>query len=345
LETTKKFPLLFKSRQFIFKAGWYGPDPEDGSYIYFYEPHEGVISETDISYDNNSFVRGENTGFMKMTPLPGSTSRCEFKVVQRIDACGYVPMWVGKLKLKHSLSTPNELLKKFNKDEELDSQERDDLAQVMKDYTHENYSPEETASIDAIQKLAEAASKDLIPIDSPSHLVTMKRAVIEGDPNSIGYGEVILDASIEDSACTEYIHDRKWLKGFYEDSGGVMKNVFHFGNHCKVVRSIYRAKISGIDDREFRWKFLWQKLDDDNIIVVYEPIDKLDDAWGFPDASSGVVRATSWMLKTFQKFDSVGRIPQTKMTILTHVNLSGNLPAKLVSKKLPGRLMHLDRTR
>ena len=62
-------------------------------------------------------------------------------------------------------------------------------------------------------------------------------------------------------------------------------------------------------------------------------------------AAAGVVGATSWTLVTYQKLPAVDRIPQTKMTYSTQMNIGGNLPVKLLNKLIPSRLMYLDRVR
>ena len=117
--TSKRFPFPFKSRAFVSCSMWDGPDPEDGSYFYFYEPCKDSLSEFDTS--SSSSFRAENTGFMKMTPLP-DPRRCQFTMVQRIDAKGYVPVWAANRKIKDMLSTPGELHRSFERDDEIDKE-------------------------------------------------------------------------------------------------------------------------------------------------------------------------------------------------------------------------------
>ena len=109
----------------------------------------------DISYDRSS-VRAYAIGLIRMEPLPES-SRCEFTIVQKTDLKGYVPTWIGGMKIKHSLSTPSELNTTFDRGEEIDATKLSKLAATMEDPSLELYSDEEVDSNKTISDLAEFA--------------------------------------------------------------------------------------------------------------------------------------------------------------------------------------------
>ena len=113
LETTKRFPFPFRSRQFIAKAVWSGPDSE-GSYLYCWE-------STSDDVTNSSYVKATSIGFIKFKPIPGSL-RSQFTMFQKNNVGGNVPVRVGNLTIRHSLITAAELHSTFDRDDEIDAE-------------------------------------------------------------------------------------------------------------------------------------------------------------------------------------------------------------------------------
>ena len=86
----------------------------------------------------------------------------------------------------------------------MDAMELSRLYSTTKDPSLEFYSDEIVDSIKIVGFLDELAMNKLTTIVSPSNHVTIKVSVIEGQKNHTGFGEVIVDATIEEVAAIEY---------------------------------------------------------------------------------------------------------------------------------------------
>ena len=236
VSTTKRFPFPFKKRLFNITTVWSGPDA-DGVFLYCWETFEGNLPGVAAS-NSSSAVKADSRGLVRISPL--SNGRIEFIIVQRINPFGNIPSWVSNMKIRDSLSTPAELHKAFDRDEEVDREALDEVIGLMKNYKDEDYSDKEEISIAKIRKLSEEADKMLVTIDSPSQFISMKAAAIEGKRNNTGYAELVLDGFLEECAAVEYMtFTRKRYNEFYGNAGGLLRNILKDGNHSHVLRSVY----------------------------------------------------------------------------------------------------------
>ena len=275
----------------------------------------------------------------------GLAQQCQVTTYTTIILGGNVPRFVSDRKMSKTLNFLVSARDAFNRDHEIDLKDSNALCEIMRKPVKEKYSIAEKASINSILELAKLMKPKLKDINSPSHFIAMKSTVIDGDSNHVGFAEVTIDASIEECASTEFMaYSRRNYNEFSQKDGGVLRNIFQYPNHSLVNRSVYDIGIPGFSDREFVWKTIWKKIDD-TIVVVYEPISELDAAWNFTETSANVVRAKSWVLATFRKLDDVNGISQTEMTYLAHMNLAGHVPATVMNKSLPGRLIQVNRPR
>ena len=174
--------------------------------------------------------------------------------------------------------------------------------------------------------------------------VAMKVSVVEGEKHNTGFGEVIVDASVEDCAVLEFMNfSRRNLNDFYGKDGGILKNIFKNNNHCFVNRSVY-AIMPGFHHREFVWKVMWKRISADEVIVVYKPIE-VNAVWNFPTAEGKVLRASSWTWVRFRRLPAFLGISQTKISYMSQLDMAGYVPVDLINAIIPSRLMFVDRVR
>ena len=102
-----------------------------------------------------------------------------------VDAGGYLPTFIVNSLLPAQLSIIEEARVAFTRDEEIDQAGFDALVSIMEVGGGEAYTPSELASIERIRKLA--TEVEIAEIDSPSHYVTMKTGVAEGNINMVGF--------------------------------------------------------------------------------------------------------------------------------------------------------------
>ena len=312
--TIKAMPWPLNDREFVTRMFWWrGP----GGAYYF-----AVVSVNDIiDYGvSTKTVRAVTQQFILLEPT--ERNQCRMTLTQVVDGGGYIPSFVVNSKIALVQGLVDEVRVFFSEDEHIDREDHEALIRIMEDPNDEGCSVSELASIAAIRKLAEDTGKELKIIESPSHYVTMKSAVIEGNPHNVGYAELILDGSLELCAANTFLTGRRKNCNTFYEQGGVSQNIHHCGNHSFIVRKVYNLKIPGFGHREFVWTRVWYRLNDGTILVVYEPIPEMDEneeldafkEWGFPASSKDVVRASSWVLVTLEKLDSIDGVPQTKMS-------------------------------
>jgi len=96
-----------------------------------------------------------------------SAQKCDLTYVQHADAKGYLPAKVMDRKIHRGLRTVIQLREKFNRDDEIDQEERNELMGVMKNNKNEVYSEEENEMVGRITKKMENVKEDLFtPLNS-----------------------------------------------------------------------------------------------------------------------------------------------------------------------------------
>ena len=180
---------------------------------------------------------------MKLEPfgdvgVNGKMSQCRMEYTQILDAAGNIPSFVVNGLVPSSLGLVEEVRNAFNRDKEVDQTDLSRLIKILKNSSSEEYTTGELVAISSVQALAEAADSKLENIESPSAFVTMRQGFIEGDPNNIGCGEVILDATLEECVAPEFMtYSRERAADFYENAGGVLRNIYKVDdNNDNIVR-------------------------------------------------------------------------------------------------------------
>ena len=282
----KRLQWPLSNREFVTQMVWW-QDNNTGTYYLAFSS----IGE-DIDYGSPlSMVRGFTRALMKLEPfgevVEGKRTQCRMSFTQIFDASGYIPGFIVNSLLPVSLSLVEEVRSVFSRDDEIDSEDRKSLIHIMENSGGEKYDQHELASIKSIQALAAdvVAGGNLKPLDSPSQYVIMKSGVSDGDPNLVGFGEVVLDGSLESCALVEYMAYSRWRHSdYFQNDGGIQKNTHHNNSHSFVNRIILDLKVPGFAHREFVWNILWKKTGN-QIDVVYISLDDLDSTWNFPAAS------------------------------------------------------------
>jgi len=166
----KAMPWPLRARQFVSEFTWTKQD--DDTYVYAFRP-----PTTDKFDDNrlvdvgnhkaNKLVRGESKGFCTLTNV--GNQKCELTWVQHINMNGNIPAKVMDGQIPRSLGLIFQVREKFNRDDEIDQEERNELMKVMKnDNENEVYSEEENEMVNRITEKMENVKEDLFtPLNSP----------------------------------------------------------------------------------------------------------------------------------------------------------------------------------
>lgn len=129
----------------------------------------------------------------------------------------------------------------------------------------------------------------------------------------VGRATTVIDGNIEDIMALELAKLTRKRRKERVDFGGLECNVVKLNNHSELYRIVVDISVPGLAPREFLtkmvWKMVWKKMDENNIILVYE--DAKDDS--FPIGNK-YVRASATSFWKFEKLPDIEGIPQTSVT-------------------------------
>ena len=100
-------------------------------------------------------VRLENRGFARFTPI--SANQCEYVAYLYFDVSGSIPVSVANKKVHFALDVVEQTRAKFQRDDEIDEEERVKLVDIMT--SEQVYSEEEDEVLERVQVRERAADK------------------------------------------------------------------------------------------------------------------------------------------------------------------------------------------
>ena len=325
--TIKKMPFPLYKREFINRQVC--ALDANGDLLISVVPVDDVV---DYGMSTRA-VRGVARGIMRLTP--SGESQCKVTSIQYLDAGGVIPLRVIEAKLPLSLAAVGELRDEFQRDDEIDKMERDELARVVKE-EQQVYSEDEDSLIQRVQdELGALTEEDFEELDSPDYLVKMGKDA-EEDGRMIVRASTTLDSSIEECAAWEMDKmSRKNAKG----STNLVRTLTYDNGHSAVFHFVKDFRILGYAPREFVLRLLWKKLAADKVIVCYESIDEQN------EANNKYVRASNLVYNEYERLEPRGGVPQTRVTWSLRIELGGSISRQVVNAFAPKQLVNLSRMR
>ena len=339
----KHMPWFLYNREFVTQMMWWGEG--NGT---FYLAFASVNYEIDYGFSHKN-VRGFTQSLAKLEPygkvrVDGRMSQCRMVLTQRLDASGFIPAFILNSKIPQSLRPVHSARVTFNRDSQIDTEQREVLISIIKRQQQEVYQQPELDIINSAKdKFGRmAAGNSLKEIRSPDHLVKMKAGFSPNEDDVTGWAETEVDASIEECAAHDYSADSREKMKIFEENGGLERIITRLTSHSQVNRTVYDLTgISSIHPREWLAHTVWQwdNAARDKFIVASAPI--TNEAV----SSSRFVRATAIALLIFEKLEVSGDCPRTKVTYWNQVNLGGLIPLSFVNSNISSNLMHLSEMR
>jgi len=164
----KALPWPMRARQFVSEFTWTKQD--DDTYVYAFRPPTTDKFDDNrlvdvVNHKAKKLVRGESKGFCTLTNV--GNRKCELTWVQHLNVNGNIPAKVMDRQIPRSLALVSQIHETFNRDSEIDQEERNELMGVMKNDENEVYSEEENEMVGRITKKMENVKKDLFtPLNS-----------------------------------------------------------------------------------------------------------------------------------------------------------------------------------
>jgi len=322
--TIKKMPFPLSNREFVNRIV-FATDINSDLLITFV-PVDDVI---DYGMSTRT-VRGVSRALVRFTP--SGELQCKVTLIQYLDAGGVIPRRVVESKLPLALSVVVELRDQFQRDDEIDKLERDQLARVIKD-EQQVYSEDEDSLIQRVQdKLGALKDEDFEMLESPDHLVKMGKIFIDGDRRVVIKASVTIDSAVEECAAWDFLKmSRASLKRRSGESSFVKENdhsgVFYFCRDFHIPGGKLR---DGVQRLVFKWMSA-------SILEIHSG--RVDHGQ-FP-IRDGVVRTTNAVVYKYERLEPVGRVPQTRVTFLQQADMGGLLPKFVVNQLAPKQLLHV----
>jgi len=140
--TIKKMPFPLNSREFVGRI--LCATDTNGDLLVTSVPVHDVI---DYGMKSRT-VRGVARSLMRFIPF--GESQCKVTYIQYLDAGGVVPTWVIESKIPLALNAVGDLRDEFQRDDEIDKMELDELARIIK-REPQTYTAEEDVLVNKMQ--------------------------------------------------------------------------------------------------------------------------------------------------------------------------------------------------
>jgi hypothetical protein len=330
--TIKVMPLLLRSREFVVRQ-LAVRENED-----FIHVIQSVPTNVDYGFRAKT-VRGTTTAIARFTPITiNQTSCCKVTLHQYVDANGHIPIKVLNHKLPLALSGVEEMRSKFQRNDEMDKRDREELSRVLFD-KEQIYTEEENELFERVIGKLTAGTKedDVREIKSADHLVEMAWSKVQGGVG-IGKASTTVDASSEDCAVWEMSKMSRENTKLHGNFGGLEKSLTRRNAHSSLYHVVYKGGFA-IMPREWVQYQLWRRTDQ-VLELVYESTEHAD----IPP-NSDYVRAKSTVLYRFEKLPDVSGNAQTRVTLTQRIDLGGALPKKIVDSVTVSSLSYLSTMR
>jgi len=325
--TIKKMPFPLHNREFVVHQVCCSD--VNGDLLITTVPVDEVI---DYGMKTN-LVRGLARTLVRL--ISAGESQCKVVYYMFGDAGGRIPTFVVNAKLPLALGSLGGLRVEFQRDDEIDKLERDQLARVIKDEP-QVYSEDEDSLIQRVQnKLGALKEENFEELGSPDHLVWMG-GFFEGEEEAILRASTIVDASVEECAARELA---KTSRAQIKSKKNLQSSLMKINDHQIIYHVVKEIKIPGFAPREFLSRVVWKKQGQ-TLVVVYESMEHED----FP-ANDALVRAESTTYLEYKTLGSVGETHQTRVTLTQRSDLKGSIPKVFMNKGGFRSLMHLSKMR
>jgi hypothetical protein len=291
---------------------------------------------------NARTVRGTSMILMKIKPI--NETQCDLTIVTRVDPGGIIPASLVNSKMSAMLNLANELRTTFQRDDEMDRNERDELVRVMRD-EEQTYSAEEIALEQRVRaKFASIREDQMEHLESPDDQTKMRKFFVPGQSSIVGMATAVVDASTEDCAAHQLMFMSREKQGENFEFNGMDRAQMKRNDHCSVIYNVYNAKVPGLQPREFLSLQIWKRqLDDNSIVFVVDAVDLPNE---FP-IRRNIVRATCSILWKMAPLPPLGGVVQTRVTKFHQIDMKGAVPKFVVNNKtvMENQLMSVALTR
>jgi len=255
-----------------------------------------------------------------------------------------IPSRILDSKIPQALGAVCELRDQFQRDDEIDTMERDELARIVKDQP-QVYSEDEDSLIQQVYvKLGMLEWEHFEELESPDHLVKMGKIFVAGQKDVTIRGIATIDALVEQCAAWDLM---KMSREQMKRRSNTERSLVKINEHHSVYHFVKDLHIMSLQPREWIMNSVWKWRDGRTLEIAYEhnPDHEL-----FAKRSSKFMRdgnssTVHYLLEQMPSSSSSGGVPQTRVTFTQTVNLGGVVPKWAVTRHGGKQLMYVSTMR
>jgi len=332
IATIKKMPFPLHNREFVGRQVC--AMDTNGDLLITYVHVDDVV---DYGMSART-VRGSNRAILRFTPV--GDSQCSVTYSLHMDAGGVIPTWVVDKKLPLALSGLSDLRDEFERDDEFDKLEWDELARTIRDEPQTYTARELEVLRVAREQLASVNEDDMREMQSPDCLVTMSFVSFAGSDDTVLRASTVIDQTVETCAAFESnLMDRWHLKESHQN-GEIERQVVEKTGHASVFQLVLNLDIPGFEPREMVLQNVWKWEREGKLILIQVSTEHER----FP-MRRHFVRGEVAVIWTYEQLPPLNGIPQTQVTYALKFDLKGAVPKWVVTLLGADELMYLSRIR
>ena len=317
--TVKSFPFPLADREFVGRQ--LAAREPNGDFVMAF-----VSTDDEINYGVKlRTVRATTKWLIYFKSV--AEMQCEVTFMQYFDGGGNVPKRVYNYKLQNALGAVEEMRSEFERDDEIDKLEHEEIAKVVRE-VDQVYTAEENEIIEQVMgKLGGPKEEDFDELDSPDLRVKMGRLFAKSGGGGTLRASTVIDAAIEDCLATHIAFmDRAHVRDF----AGVTREYKSINDHHMVAQVIHDFGL-GFSKREWVSSTIWKWVDSnrDTLRLVCTSVEDED----YPLDEKFLVRASTEILSTYQKLPEKSGVPQTKLTFVFELDLGGRIPKRVYNSE------------
>jgi len=330
--TIKKMPFPLNNREFVNRLVCVADI--NGDLLIMCVPVDNVID-----YGMNTrTVRGVSRALVRFTPY--GESHCKVTYIQYLDAGGRIPTFVVNAKIPLALGAVGDLRDAFQRDDEIDKLERDELARVIKDEPQTYTARELDLLRIARDQLASIKEDEMRELQSPDSLVAMSHVFVEGSREAVLRAITVIDETVETCAAFETNLMDRWHMKESQQNGEIERQVIEKTGLASVFQLVLDLGIPGFAPREFVMQNVWTWEREGKLAMIQVSTEHER----FP-VRNQFVRAEVTAFWTYEQLAPLNGIPQTQATYAVKVDMKGVIPKWVPVMLGVDELMYLSRIR
>ena len=323
------FPFPLNARDAVFRQIWTKKEPNSFEVCLESLPNSfkvdfgGPVGKLLRSY-SRAYVLCEH-----LEPIGGIVSQCALTLIQFFDAGGSLPAWVINKKLPEIFSVIHDIQVYFNRDEEVDNIERNEYAERIRSHQGTYTEKENKMEIRAMGLFQETMQgRHFKKLDVADKFISSRVVHLDNDSLVTGLAKCVVDAPLEEVAAWEMLKmSRQGVKAHIL-KGGIDKWTREINEHSQYYVQTRDLKIPGLSVREWRSKVVWKKLNEKQIMIMYEDTRELDEELG-----SKYTLGTARTVFMMERLPDLKSMPQTSVVFVVRVDIAGAVPSFIMNKQ------------